>query len=339
MKLHYAGQPGQGFGWGVCNTNLRHQLSFLTELSDDADVVFMPLADHDLNPATPARGKVNLGYCFFEYELGQKAAENAAKYDVVFAGSTWCVDRLKERGITNVELLIQGVNERDFPAQPKRSPDGSWRIFSGGKFEYRKGQDLVIAAFREFSRTHSDAHLVCSWFNPWPSLVSQFARISAAATMGTPEMYLSQVDYFEGLMWLNVIDIDRVTILPPLRIAEMALGMQHTDCGLFPNRCEGGTNLVMMEYLSTGRPVVANARTGHADIASAITYPYPCELDAMKWANQDVDAIVAALETAYSKRNEPFKSFAGKWTWEEAADKIVATASRLLYADGNERND
>jgi len=94
MKLHYAGQPGSGYGWGVCNTNLRRELAKLCTLveapeikgvyatdmptpavSYDADAVFMPLADHDFNPATPARGKRNLAYTFFEFNLGRLALD------------------------------------------------------------------------------------------------------------------------------------------------------------------------------------------------------------------------------------------------------------------------
>jgi hypothetical protein len=40
-------------------------------------------------------------------------------------------------------------------------------IFSGGKFELRKGQDIVIKAFQIFHDKHKDALLVNSWFNQW----------------------------------------------------------------------------------------------------------------------------------------------------------------------------
>src|SRR5690242_6130610 len=122
MKLHYAGyQPGAaGFGWATCNSSLVRELGKRCQLVSDKshvtshtslpDVVFIPLADHDFNPISNARGKVNLAYTFFEFELGPNAAANAKKYDVVFAGSSWCLDRMRERGITNGELLIQGVD-------------------------------------------------------------------------------------------------------------------------------------------------------------------------------------------------------------------------------------
>jgi glycosyltransferase involved in cell wall biosynthesis len=350
MTLHYAGQPGQGYGWGTCNTHLRAELAKLVTLNEGtANVVFMPLADHDLNPATPARGEVNLGYCFFEFELGPNAAENAAKYDVVFAGSTWCLDRLAERGIHNTELLIQGVDGETFKAKPPRKtehykagvahgkgmkqslyadPKPGFRIFSGGKFEYRKGQDLVIAAFREFAKAHPEAHLVCSWFNPWPQLIGDAMDRSGLERPG--HQYQTQEAFFTDLLQYNGIPSDRFTILPQLRHTDLAREMANTDVGLFPNRCEGGTNLVLMEYAALGRPVIANVLTGHADASEAIHYQIPATADPVTgWAEQRVKDIVDRMEMANHYRHVPVPSLP-YWPWSDAAGKIVTTARKYF---------
>jgi glycosyltransferase involved in cell wall biosynthesis len=328
MTLHYAGQPGQGYGWGTCNTHLRAELAKLVTLNEGtANVVFMPLADHDLNPATPARGEVNLGYCFFEFELGPNAAANAAKYDLIFAGSTWCLDRLAERGITNTALLIQGVDAKQFSPQPKRQPDGQFRIFSGGKFEYRKGQDLVIAAFREFAKAHPEAHLVCSWFNPWPSL---FADMMNRADIWPTErnQYTSQTEFFFDLMIANGLRSNQFTILPQLAHADLAREMANTDAGLFPNRCEGGTNLVLMEYAALGRPVIANVLTGHADVAGKIAFTIEATENAeTRWAEQRIADIVEMIEDAQGYK---LITEAPRWPWSDAAEKIVTTARKYF---------
>src|SRR5688500_1725033 len=121
-KLHYAGVPGDGFGWGVCNNNLIRELSKVAkvtcgellrvELTDSA--VLMPLVDTDFNPAYSGRGTKNLSYCFFEYPLGPNAKKNSRKYDVVFCGSEWCQLRMGEAGITNGKVLVQGVDHSIF---------------------------------------------------------------------------------------------------------------------------------------------------------------------------------------------------------------------------------
>jgi hypothetical protein len=43
-------------------------------------------------------------------------------------------------------------------------------VFSGGKLEYRKAQDIVLAAFRIFVNRHKEALLVTAWHCPWQGL-------------------------------------------------------------------------------------------------------------------------------------------------------------------------
>ena len=64
----------------------------------------------------------------------------------------------------------------------------------------------------------------------------------------------------------NGLDVSRVITLGPRPNALLARIYRNTDVGLFPNRCEGGTNLVLMEYMACGKPVVAVDATGHRDV-------------------------------------------------------------------------
>ncbi len=337
IRLHYAGTPGEGYGWGVCNRNLLRELetrAWLVHWDNEPGAVFMPLCDHDFNPLTPARGKINLAYTFFEFPLGPNAAANAAKYDVVFCGSTWCLNRMREAGITNGEVLIQGVDHEIFHPAPPRPSSSSFRIFSGGKFEWRKGQDLVIAAFKEFSRAHPEAHLVCAWHNPWPALIesmrqSPFIRRSTfdvQRSRFSPSTYNQEI-LFKELMFEN--GLQHFTILPQLSQHDLANEMRNTDVGLFPNRCEGGTNLVLMEYLACGKPAVANLLTGHYDIHRDIDIYIPAREDEMHWAIQSVDDIVAALESAYfDVQRSTFN--VRRFKWSKPAEQIIARAESLL---------
>ena len=124
--LYFSGQPGRGFGWGVCNRHLLAELSKLALVRplERRDPLFhspalpgdhfTPLQGHDFHPFSPARGRKNLGYAFFENELVPAAVENARRFDVVFAGSRWCEQRLQEQGITHTVRLIQGVDTAMF---------------------------------------------------------------------------------------------------------------------------------------------------------------------------------------------------------------------------------
>ena len=63
-------------------------------------------------------------------------------------------------------LVHQGVDTALFNPEPvPRLLKRSLVIFSGGKLENRKGQDIVIAAFRRLLRHYPDAMLIAAWGN------------------------------------------------------------------------------------------------------------------------------------------------------------------------------
>jgi len=327
--MHFAGSPGTGYGWGVFNANMYRELDkhfvMVTSNHDPVDVCFMPV-DGAFRPLTPARGKVNVCMNFFESPLEPDARENAAQFDVCFVGSTWCQQRCAEAGILNTRVLIQGVDGDIFKPQPPRGPDGTIRIFSGGKFEYRKGQDLVIAAFREFVKVHPEAHLVCAWHNPWPQLMLA-AVCDKRCALNPKASGQTQEEYLESLLVINGIPRESFTILPQLSQHDLAREMANTDFGLFPNRCEGGTNLVLMEYAALGREIVANVLTGHADVENAISMPIEATEDENHWALQPVANITDAMRDA---ADYPRSDFTGcSWTWEDAAKTVLSEIDNL----------
>jgi glycosyltransferase involved in cell wall biosynthesis len=134
--------------------------------------VLQALTDHRLIPMAPGvRGTRTVGYTFFERSLlAAHHIEQARQFfDVIVAGSSWCRDVLTQHGVENTCTIIQGVDETIFNpyANHKGYLEDHFVIFSGGKFELRKGQDLVIRAFQVFHERHKDALLVNSWFNHW----------------------------------------------------------------------------------------------------------------------------------------------------------------------------
>jgi glycosyltransferase involved in cell wall biosynthesis len=84
--------------------------------------------------------------------------------------------------------------------------------------------------------------------------------------------------------------------------------LREMDVALFPNRCEGGTNLVAMETMACGVPTILSANTGHRDLIDGencypLTRQAPVE-ERPGWGESDLDEIVAALETAYADRED-----------------------------------
>ena len=176
---------------------------------------------------------------------------------------------IERNGVSNVATVLQGVDPEIFyPHEPsRRFLHDQFVVFSGGKFEFRKGQDIAIRAFKALQDRHRDVVLITAWFNPWSFSFksmqeSKHIRFNAA-------MNPDPVRTAAEVLAANGIDLRRVVPLGLRDQVRMADVYRNTDVGLFPNRAEGGTNLVLMEYMACGRPAIATATTGHADIITA----------------------------------------------------------------------
>jgi glycosyltransferase involved in cell wall biosynthesis len=84
------------------------------------------------------------------------------------------------------------------------------------------------------------------------------------------------------------------------------------DChaAVFPNRCEGATNLVAMEAMACGVPVILSANTGHLDLIHEGNClplrnqtPVADPTGARRgWGESAVDEVVEQLERVYTDR-------------------------------------
>jgi glycosyltransferase involved in cell wall biosynthesis len=323
-RFYYCGKPDDGFGWGVCNGNLVRALGeFVNVIVDDGMhgirsldyPCLMPYPDHTLKPSRPMRCPRLIGYGFPEWPIAPEAADNAEAYHTVFAGSTWAANRLRAAGI-DAEPLIQGVDSDLFSYQPWQ--DGEmFNVFSGGKFEYRKGQDIVLAAMGEFMARHSDVMLTIAWHNPWPETAESMVE-SKLIDHGDPAKHIPK---------------DRMVVLPPLNNGAFPKIYAKTHVGLFPNRCEAGTNMVMTEYMACGRPVIATNAHGQADLDGPGMFPLEdLTQDHRGWFTASVPCVLAQLEMAYAIRNQlaghglMARENATRYTWRESAQRIVNAA-------------
>jgi glycosyltransferase involved in cell wall biosynthesis len=137
-------------------------------------------------------------------------------------------------------------------------------IFSGGKFELRKGQDIVIRAYKVLQDRHKDVMLVNAWYNTWPKTRNTMAQSSIIRYF--PPKSDDHHAWVNALLAAHGIDIERVITIGP-RNHRLLPDLYHaTDLGMFPNRAEGGNNMVLMEYLACGKPALASFNTGHKDI-------------------------------------------------------------------------
>jgi glycosyltransferase involved in cell wall biosynthesis len=296
----------------------------------------------DLSDAV--RGGRNVGVIFFEdTDLGEAALARGRSFDRVLAGSTWNRDVLRARGLDDARAVLQGVDLSLFRPAPRVGRYGDrFVVFSGGKLEYRKGQDIVLAAFRAFRARCPEALLVTAWQNLWPEsaagvLLGQHAQEAPAVGADGRLDVVGWAESF-GIPRDAVVDLGYV----PNHQMPDVLGEAHA--AVFPNRCEGGTNLVAMEAMAAGVPVILSANTGHLDLIGGDNcFPLMDQrpiagvagIGTEGWGETSVDELVEAMEKV---RRDPAEAvrrrsagvrFMRSMGWPEQIGKLLEAVEDL----------
>jgi len=260
------------------------------------------------------QGKPSIAATFFETtQVPPDAIARAASYPLVVTGSTWNAEVLRAHGLTNVRTVIQGIDPTLFhPAPAQKLMGDRFLVFSGGKLERRKGQDIAVAAFRRFAERHADAVLAVAWHNFWP----QYARTINDAAIAEPAP-LDDAGGVDVAGWIAANGIAPTAFLDlgVIPNAQLPPVLREMDVAIFPNRAEGGTNLVAMECMACGVPTILSRNTGHIDlIEDDNCYPLVQQgalegregrfEDVEGWGESDVDELVEALERVYAHRQE-----------------------------------
>lgn len=273
----------------------------------------------------------NVGVVFMEdTHLDAATRARAGAFDQLIAGSTWNAELLRSTGHASVVRVLQGIDPAHFhPAASFTPRDDRFVVFSGGKLEFRKGQDLVVAAFRAFHARHPEARLVTAWHNAWPATMLGIDAMGHVA--GIPDVRDGRL---ELTPWLaaNGIPASAHEELGLAAHASIAATLRRADVALFPNRAEGGTNLVAMEAMACGVPSIVAANTGQLDLFShggaiALTRQKSVTPTAgyhatAGWGESDVDELVELLEAVWRDRAAARvrglagAAHVGAWTWD-----------------------
>jgi glycosyltransferase involved in cell wall biosynthesis len=240
---------------------------------------------------------------------------------------------------TPVFLIPEGVDLSYFhPAPPSGLfSEELFLVFSGGKVEFRKGQDIVLKAFKAFSEGKSNVRLVTAWQTNFKGVGSGFqGLLDTPLTEGERGLDVRRWGADNG------INPELIVNLGALRQADVALILREMDCAVQVSRCEGGTNFVAMEAMASGVPTILSAVAGHLDIVdypNAIPVrPGPsvvaiegCGTDG--WGEAPVDDVAHELERLYvqkmtsgraARRLDLFPR-----TWAQHADELAALLRRI----------
>jgi len=255
------------------------------------------------------RGSRDVARCIFENTDLATAKAALARYDELLVASRWNAELLTNATGRSAKIIFEGVDTSLFCPGPRSGlmDRDRFYVFSGGKVEFRKGQDLVVLAFARFAQRHRDAVLVTAWHSIWPQLSVGFKGRLRTPLALDDRGRLGVRDWIvrNGVDPQAVIDIGLVpNALLPAILREM-------DVALQPARAEACTSLPVKEAMACGVPVIAAFNTGMRDLIdddnafvlrtqSPIGGPDAASM--LGWGESDVDEIVAALESAYQDR-------------------------------------
>lgn len=299
------------------------------------------LGNRMVSSAVGARvcGTPDVGLVFLEdTTLDAAAVERSRRYVRIVAGSTWNGQVLRAAGLNSVVVQPQGVDLSAFhPAPSSGEFANRFIVFSGGKLEYRKGQDIVIESFRRFHERHPEALLLAAWYNPWPQLVAGIAR--SDRVQGSPAIDDRGRVHLSSWLRNQGLPESAFRLLNPLPNRAMAGVLREADVALFPNRCEGGTNMVAMECLACGIPTILSANTGHFDLIAEVpcyslqrqgpVIPESPDQGVEGWGESDTEEILDHLECIYTDRagardigRRAGEAIHRQWGWERQLDRL-----------------
>ena len=168
--------------------------------------------------------------------------------DHLIVCSEWArqvVLRETNRSEESVHVVPLGIDPDIF--YPEEQSSGKTIFLNCGKWEYRKGHDILAQAFSKAFKPGDNVEL---WMMPHNSFISPLRAKEWENA------------YLRSLMG------DHIKIFPRLHTQQDVCNvMRQATCGVFPSRAEGW-NLELLEMMALGKEVIATNCTAHAEFCT-----------------------------------------------------------------------
>jgi len=327
---------GDNCGWGVCGKNLAVELPKVCEvvgLGQEYDAVLAPVTNHnwgyppeheDLCEAARKAGKPVVGYGFHEFR--GMGADNihrlVANYDALACGSSWMKDWVDValadiKATLPTSVVFQGVDRNIFKPKDIPRPDfmnDRYVVALTGKLEFRKGQDVVIEAFRRFLKSVPSAIITMAIDNPWLASMNSMAQSKWLKLEDVMLINHGGAVFIQGIH-PSVIPFENQSMWRMGSNAEMADFYNCADLTVFANRCEAGQTLGALENAACETPMIIPDWTGMGDLADALS---GCKSVSVLTRGKEirdpgpsygfyepcVDEVLSAMMTQYKRRTE-----------------------------------
>jgi len=269
----------------------------------------------------------HVGFPIFELDQFDKIeTHNLNSVDKLFVCSQWakdvCVKTLSVEE-ENIYVIPLGVDTNIF--KPTETVDnGKTIFFNCGKWEIRKGHDVLAKAFNEAFNELDDVELWLMCDNPFlqREQTEQWKNLYRRSKLGHKVRFINRVPTHEEVYSI----------------------MSRVDCGVFPARAEGW-NLELLELMACGKQVIATNYSAHTEFCNSdnarlininkLEDAYDgvwFHGDKGQWASHDADTLdqlIHHMKTVHSLKinkhdiiNHQGIKTAQRFTWENTGKAV-----------------
>lgn len=276
------------------------------------------------------RGK-KIGFPIFELDkFNDIEKHHLSSLDKIFVCSDWAKQVILENiEITsdNVSVIPLGVDSNIFKPQSTYASKDKTIFFNCGKWEIRKGHDILAEVFNKAFEKHDNVELWMMCENPFLSKEEEA--------------------YWKNL-YLNSKLGEKIKILPRLATQNDVYNvMKNAHCGIFPSRAEGW-NLELLEMLSCGKHVITTKYSAHTEFCNKenahlleikekeVAYDGKWFHGQGSWAKigtEEKNNLIEIMRSLHTKNingeldtNNNGISTAKEYSWENTARKIMQHA-------------
>jgi glycosyltransferase involved in cell wall biosynthesis len=219
-----------------------------------------------------------------------------------------------------------------------RSLSGKYIFFNCGKWETRKGHDILCKAFNAAFEQSDKVEL---WMMPTNPFLSE------------KETNDWEHEYKNCKLWSKIKILPRV--LTQWEVADI---MHHTDCGVFPSRGEGW-NLEALEMLACGKELIITDYSAHKEFATTgnanlipITETelaigregkernwFHGQGEWVKFGKDQFDSLVEHMRFCYQQRptnnaTEESLNKLKRFTWEAVTQDLINVTHNQMEVEG-----
>jgi len=196
----------------------------------------------------------NIGFPIFELDTFSPLEKSSLRHcDRLFVCSKWAKEvvekNLPDFDSSKIHVIPLGVDSSLFSSANPISRDSTVFI-NCGKWEIRKGHDILLEAFNKAFNDDDNVELWMLSYNPF-------------LQPGMP---------YTNESWQNAYKTSKlgrkINIIPRQRSHEDVYNiMRQADCGVFPARAEGW-NLELLEMMACGKHVIATNYSAHTEFCN-----------------------------------------------------------------------